>query len=65
MEKKKLTYEEALKELETLVAKIEDPEHSLSTISEDVKRAMDLIRICKAFISGTEEKLNKIIDEKQ
>lgn len=57
----KLTYEEALAKLEELVGKIEDPEADLSAIGGQVKKAMELVRYCKACIAGTKEELDKML----
>lgn len=59
--KEKLTYEEALAQLEKLVEKIEDPKTDLSHIGEDVKKAMELVKYCKTCIAGTKEELEKLL----
>lgn len=60
---KKMTYEAAVAELEELVTRIEDPERDLSGISSDVKRAMELIKWCKASVKGSQEELDKLLKE--
>lgn len=59
--KEKMTYEEALAKLEELVAKIEDPATDLGGIGEEVKKAMELVKYCKACIAGTKEELEKML----
>jgi len=60
---KKITYTDAIEELETIVAEIEQGEISIDTLSEKVKRAAELIKICKQKLSSTEEDVNKILGE--
>lgn len=62
MEKDK-KYEEVFAELEALVKKIEDPEHDLTAIGEDVKKAMALIKWCRAYVQGNLEEVEKTMKE--
>ena len=57
----KMTYEEALAELEKLVARIENPETDFTKIGGDVKKAMELVKYCKTCIAGTKEELEKLL----
>jgi len=61
--KDKMNYTEAFEELQTIVAEIEDGEISVDELSEKVKRAALLIKICKAKLTSTEEDVNKILKE--
>ena len=60
---KKVTYEEAMIELETIVLGIEDEKISIDVLSEKVKRATELIKICKSKLFKTEEDVKKVLDE--
>ncbi len=60
MEKNK-KYEEVFAELEALVKKIEDPERDLASIGGDVKKAMERIKWCRAYIEGNQEEIEKIM----
>jgi exodeoxyribonuclease VII small subunit len=60
---KKISYTEAMKELEEIVAEIEQGEITVDTLSEKVKRASELIKVCKAKLTATEEDVNKILEE--
>ena len=60
---KKISYTEAMKELEAIVAEIEQGEITIDILSEKVKRASELIRICKSKLTTTEEDVNKILSE--
>ncbi len=59
----KPSYTEAFAELQTIVSEIEDGEISVDELSQKVKRAALLIKICKAKLSTTEEDVNKILKE--
>jgi exodeoxyribonuclease VII small subunit len=60
---KKISYTEAMKELEEIVAEIEQGEITVDTLSEKVKRASELIKVCKAKLTATEEDVNKILED--
>ena len=57
------TYTEAFEELQHIVTEIERGEISVDELSEKVKRAALLIKICKAKLSTTEEDVNVILKE--
>lgn len=59
----KINYTEAFKELQGIVSEIEQGEISVDELSEKVKRAAQLIKICKIKLSTTEEDVNKILKE--
>ena len=54
MEKKE-SYTEAFEELQKIVSDIEGGEISVDELSEKVERAAQLIKICKAKLTSTEE----------
>jgi exodeoxyribonuclease VII small subunit len=56
-----MKYAEAFDELQIIVSEIEQGEISLDELSEKVKRAAMLIKICKLKLSTTEEDVNKIL----
>lgn len=59
----KINYTEAFEELQTIVSEIEQGEISVDELSEKVKRAAMLIKICKSKLTTTEEDVNKILKE--
>ena len=64
MEKgKKITYAEAVKKLESVLEKIENPDLPLSEVEDEVKKAIDLIKICKEELNGYEKDFNKLVKE--
>jgi exodeoxyribonuclease VII small subunit len=56
-------YTEAFKELQSIVAEIENGQISVDELSEKVKRATTLINICKTKLTTTEENVNKILKD--
>ena len=56
-------YQEAFDELQTIVAEIENGRISVDELSEKVKRAAVLIKICKAKLTSTEEDVTKILKD--
>jgi exodeoxyribonuclease VII small subunit len=56
-------YTKAFEELQTIVAEIEQGEISVDKLSEKVKRAAQLIKICKLKLTTTEEDVNRILKE--
>jgi exodeoxyribonuclease VII small subunit len=60
---KQPNYTEAYEELQEIVTEIERGNISVDELSEKVKRAALLIRICKAKLSATEGDVNQILKE--
>jgi exodeoxyribonuclease VII small subunit len=58
-----IKYTEAFAELQKIVSEIEQGEISVDELSEKVKRAAHLIKICKAKLTTTEEDVNRILKE--
>ncbi|HEX6225339.1 MAG TPA: exodeoxyribonuclease VII small subunit [Chryseolinea sp.] len=54
-------YTAAYEELQRIVSEIENGEISVDELSEKVKRATQLIRICKLKLTTTEEDVSKIL----
>ncbi len=62
---KKVNYSEAIEELETIVDEIESDNISVDDLAEKVKRASELIRICKDVLYKTESEINKVLNDMQ
>jgi len=56
-------YTEAFDELQSIVSEIEQGEISVDELSEKVKRAAFLIKICKQKLTSTEEDVDRILRE--
>ncbi len=63
MTKLKLTYTEAVAELEKILAELEsNSEVNMDSISEKVKRAAVLMDFCKKQLHQLDEELEKLMD---
>jgi len=60
---KELKYDEAFTELQQIVADLEDGEISVDDLSLKIKRASELIQLCKKKLTTTEEDVTKILKE--
>ncbi|WP_234110691.1 MULTISPECIES: exodeoxyribonuclease VII small subunit [Chryseobacterium] len=63
MSEQEIKYTAAFEELQQIVKEIEDGSISVDQLSEKVKRAAELIKICKKKLTTTEEDVNKILKE--
>ena len=59
----KPVYTDAFLELQSIVTEIEKGEISIDSLSQKVRRATLLIRICKEKLNETEEDVNNILKE--
>lgn len=57
------SYTEAFNELQQIVRDMEDGEITVDELSLKVKRAAELIKICKQKLTSTEEDVNLILKE--
>lgn len=58
-----INYTDAFEELQSIVTEIEQGEISVDELSKKVKRATQLIKICRKKLTTTEEDVNKILTE--
>lgn len=58
-----MTYTEAFQELQEIVTEIEKGETSVDVLSQKVKRAAELIQLCKNTLRETEGDVNSILQE--
>lgn len=63
MTKTKITYTEAVAEIEEILRQIEEDELDVDQLLEKVKRASLLIKICKEKLHKTEEDIEKILSD--
>ena len=61
--KKEINYQNAFDELKKIVEEIESGEISVDDLSEKVKRASELISICKQKLKNTEESVQQILND--
>ena len=63
MAKKTLTYSEAILELNEILSDLESERIDVDEVSLKVKKAIELIRICREKIEKTELEVSKIVKE--
>ena len=60
---KETTYTAAFEELKEIVNQLENDRISVDELAEKMKRATELMKICKDKLTKTEEEINKTISE--
>lgn len=63
MVRKDLKYEEAMATLEQIVARMENNELDLDIMSEELKKAKQLIKLCKDKLTKTDQEIRKLLNE--
>lgn len=63
MSKKSLRYSEAVEELTGILSELEAENVDVDELSQKVKRAIELIKLCKQKIQKTEMEVKKIVKE--
>lgn len=63
MASKKETYTEAMKKLETIVAKVEGGELDIDQLGENLKEAQRLIKFCKDKLYKADAEIKKMLEE--
>ncbi len=61
--KKETRYTDAYRELQEIVNDLSAGDISVAELSAKVKRAIELIRICKEKLASTDEDIRKILQE--
>ena len=55
--------EEAVRELEEIVERMENDELDIDQLSEQLKRAKTLVKLCKDKLTKTDEEIKKLLSE--
>ena len=63
MSKEEMKYEKAVSELEEIVDKMERDELDIDQLSEQLKRAKFLVKLCKDKLTKTDEEIKKLLSE--
>ena len=62
MTKQELKYEDAVRQLETIVDKLESNELGIDQLSSELKKAQLLIKLCKEKLTTTDTEIKKLFD---
>ncbi len=57
------SYEEAMKEIEAILARIESEELDIDELAEKVRRVSALLKFCRDKLNKTNEEVEKILGE--
>lgn len=57
-----IKYEEAVAQLEQIVRKMENDELDIDTLAAELKKAQELIKLCKTKLTSTDEEIKKLLD---
>jgi exodeoxyribonuclease VII small subunit len=63
MTSKKTSYQDAINEIEDILARIENEEFDIDELAEKVKRVAFLLKFCKEKLQKTNEEVEKILGE--
>ncbi len=63
MENNEMKYEKAVSELEEIVDNMERDELDIDQLSEQLKRAKVLVKLCKDKLTKTDEEIKKLLSE--
>ena len=63
MAKEEMKYEQAVRELEQIVERMENDELDIDQLSEQLKRAKTLVKFCKDKLTKTDEEIKKLFRE--
>lgn len=63
MAKKEIKYEEAVALLEEIVDKMENDELDIDQLSDQLKRAKELVKLCKDKLTKTDVEIKKLLSE--
>lgn len=61
MQNEPTNYEQAMAELEDIVAKVENNEMNIDDLTAQLSRAQQLIKFCRGRLLKTEEEVKKIL----
>ena len=59
----KINYESAVKELEEIVRKMESDQLDIDSLTEQLRRAQQLVKLCKDRLVKTDEEIKRILEE--
>ncbi|MCK5068416.1 MAG: exodeoxyribonuclease VII small subunit [Bacteroidales bacterium] len=63
MTKEKISYSDAVAEIEIILEKIEEGSLDVDALAEKVSRVTDLLKICRERLHLTEAQIDKILGE--
>ena len=65
MIKTEMKYEDAMRQIEEIVEKLENNELDIDTMGEQLKTAQKLIKLCKDKLTKTDNEIKKILESQK
>lgn len=63
MQKKEINYEQALEDLESIASKMEKGEFEMDELIVNLKKAQELIKLCKDKLQKTDVEIQNILNQ--
>ncbi|ERJ75103.1 exodeoxyribonuclease VII small subunit [Prevotella melaninogenica] len=60
---KEIKYEEAVRQLEAIVNKMEDGELDIDSMAAQLKQAQELVKLCKQKLKRTDNEIQKLLEK--
>ena len=60
---KEIKYEEAVRQLEAIVNKMENGELDIDSIAAQLKQAQELVKLCKQKLKRTDNEIQKLLEK--
>lgn len=60
---KEIKYEEAVRQLEAIVNKMEDGELDIDSMAVQLKQAQELVKLCKQKLKRTDNEIQKLLEK--
>ena len=60
-----LKYEEAVAQLEAILRNMENNQLDIDSLTEQLKKAQQLVKLCKEKLTKTDEEIQKILNNPQ
>ncbi|ANR72880.1 exodeoxyribonuclease VII small subunit [Prevotella scopos JCM 17725] len=60
---KEIKYEEAVRQLEAIVEKMESGKLDIDTLADQLKEAKELVKLCKQKLKRTDNEIQKLLEK--
>ncbi|QUB74879.1 MULTISPECIES: exodeoxyribonuclease VII small subunit [Prevotella] len=60
---KEIKYEEAVRQLEAIVNKMENGELDIDSMAAQLKQAQELVKLCKQKLKRTDNEIQKLLEK--
>jgi len=63
MAKQEMTYEQAVRRLEQIVEQVENGKMGIDDLTDNLKEAQQLVKLCRDRLTKVDEEIKKILSE--